>query len=161
AGQLPLTLTNFYFDELVNECVRAVRTLTAKRELSLQCEAAEEVPLRGDEALLRRMILNLLDNAVKHTPQGGGIAVRCFKENGNCVMTVADTGGGIPPAAQPHIFERFYRADRSRSRSTDDESGGAGLGLSIAHWVAEAHQGKLELLRSDEKGTAFIATLPC
>ncbi len=160
AGQLPLHLTDFYFDELAAECVRAVRTLAARRDLSVECVAATEMPLRGDENLLRRMLLNLLDNALKHTPPGGSITVKCAKDNDNYILTVTDTGAGIAPAAQAHIFERFYRADAARSRQADHEGSGAGLGLSIARWVAAAHQGRLELLSSDDGGSVFAVTLP-
>ena len=160
AGQLPLHLTDFYFDELAAECVRAVRTLAARRDLSVECVAATEMPLRGDENLLRRMLLNLLDNALKHTPPGGNITVKCAKDNDNYILTVTDTGAGIAPAAQAHIFERFYRADAARSRQADHEGSGAGLGLSIARWVAAAHQGRLELLSSDDRGSVFAVTLP-
>jgi len=76
-------------------------------------------------------------------------------------IIVADTGGGIPLAAQPHIFERFYRVDKARSRtSITDGGGGAGLGLAIAKWIAEAHDGRLELQSADTSGTTFIASLP-
>ena len=160
AGQLPLQLTNFYFDELTAECARAVRTLAMRRELILECEATTEMPLRGDENLLRQMLLNLLDNAIKHTPRGGSVTVKCVKDKRNYILTVTDTGAGIPLQAQPHIFERFYRADTARLRQTDSEGSGAGLGLSIAHWIAVAHNGRLELLRSDADGSVFAATLP-
>jgi signal transduction histidine kinase len=76
------------------------------------------------------------------------------------VLTVADTGEGIPLPEQPHIFERFYRVDKARSRNGTDAGSGAGLGLSIARWIAEAHGGRLELVSSDEKGSVFAATLP-
>jgi signal transduction histidine kinase len=76
------------------------------------------------------------------------------------VITVADTGSGIPVEVQPQIFERFYRVNKARSRSDDSDDVGAGLGLSIARWIAEAHHGRLELLRSDESGSVFVATFP-
>lgn len=162
AGQLPLRLTNFYFDELASECIRAIRTLAAKKELFLECEATEEMPIYGDENLLQRMILNLLDNAIKYTPKGGSIKIKCAKENNCYVLTVTDTGIGIPLKEQPYIFNRFYRVDKVRSRQIDNNnsSSGVGLGLSIARWIAEAHQGKLQLLHSNEQGSTFIATLP-
>jgi signal transduction histidine kinase len=125
------------------------------------------MPFRGDEELLRRMLFNLLDNAIKYTPAGGLISVKCEARDGEYLLTVSDTGAGIPLEAQPHIFERFYRADKARSRAAFGEStaaaagsSGAGLGLAIARLVAEAHRGRLELLRSDERGSVFRATLP-
>lgn len=162
AGQYRLTLTDFYLDELVGEAVRSVRTLISERDLSLNLNAPVEMPFRGDEALMRRLILNLLDNAIKHTPAGGSITVSCEPKENLYLLTVADTGSGIPKNAQPHIFERFYRADKARSRTEADGGNimsGAGLGLSIARWIAEAHEGKLELQHSDRRGTVFVVTL--
>jgi two-component system OmpR family sensor kinase len=163
AGQYRLTSQNFYLDELAGEVALAVRTLVAERGLTLQLDAAEELPFQGDENLLRRLLLNLLDNAIKHTPSGGAVTVSCKREGARYVITVGDTGTGIPAETQPHIFDRFYRADSARSRAEDDGTGltsGAGLGLSIARWVAEAHGGTLELLHSSATGSAFQLTLP-
>lgn len=159
AGRYPLTPKEFYLDELVSECVRAVRSLAAKREVSLGCQALVESPFAGDEGLIRRMILNLLDNAIKHTPANGGVNVSLTFEETNYKITVTDTGAGIPPEAQPHIFERFYRADKARSRAETEGGSGAGLGLSIARWIAEAHHGRLELAGSNEFGSIFVATI--
>jgi heavy metal sensor kinase len=165
AGQSPLRLTDFYLDETAAECVRAARTLAAKRGLTLEQEADGEMPFRGDEELLRRMILNLLDNAIKYTPAGGRVFVKCEARGGEYQLTVSDTGTGIPREMQSHIFERFYRVDKARARSDNGDGAstngsGAGLGLSIARLVAEAHKGKLELMRSDERGSVFVATFP-
>ena len=81
------------------------------------------------------------------------------RRNGQYEIKISDTGTGIPIGAQPHIFERFYRADQARSRGSVD-GGGAGLGLAIARWIAEAHKGQLSLERSDETGSVFIASVP-
>jgi heavy metal sensor kinase len=163
AGQYKLTSKEFYLDELAAEVAHSVRTLIAERELTLQLDATQEMPFRGDENLLRRLLLNLLDNAIKHTPRGSSVMIACKREEKRYVITVSDTGAGIPAEAQPHIFDRFYRADSARSRGEDDSAGltgGAGLGLSIARWVAEAHDGTLELLHSSEAGTVFQLILP-
>jgi heavy metal sensor kinase len=159
AGQYPLTSVEFYLDELMAECVRAVRTLAANRRVHISCDTPGESAFRGDEGLIRRMILNLTDNAIKHTPSQGTIRLHLERRADAYLITVADTGTGIPKGEQPHIFERFYRVDKARSRNGTD-SGGAGLGLSIARWIAEAHEGRLELLNSDERGSVFAATLP-
>jgi signal transduction histidine kinase len=106
------------------------------------------------------MLLNLLDNAIKHTPAGGVVRVSLARHNSTCEIMVADTGGGIPVEAQPHVFERFYRVDKARSRAESVEGSGAGLGLSIARWIAEAHDGQLTLRHSDETGSVFVASLP-
>jgi heavy metal sensor kinase len=157
AGQHPLTTTDFYLDELVEECARAVRTLATQNGLVLECVAPAESLMRGDESLLRRLILNLLDNAIKHTPAGGFVRIALERREDNYEISVSDTGGGIPFDAQPYIFERFYRADSARARPGND---GAGLGLSIARLSAQAHGGKLFLACSNETGSTFIATIP-
>jgi heavy metal sensor kinase len=163
AGQFKLTPKEVYLDELAGEVARAVRTLVAEKRLTLQLDADEEMPFRGDENLLRRLLLNLVGNAIKYTSEGGRVTVSCKREGNRYIITVSDTGRGISAEAQPHIFERFYRADSARSRAEDDGTGltsGAGLGLAIARWVAEAHEGTLELLHSSESGSVFQLILP-
>jgi heavy metal sensor kinase len=166
AGQHPLQLNDFYLDETVAECAHAVRTLAAVRGVSIETDAPREMPFRGDEELIRRMLLNLLDNAIKYTPSGGRVTVKCEARGDECVLSISDTGAGIHEEAQAHIFERFYRADKARSREQSADAtiaaagSGAGLGLSIARLVAEAHKGRLELRHSDARGSVFVATLP-
>jgi heavy metal sensor kinase len=159
AGQYPLTLADFYLDELVAECSRSVRTLAAAKQITLRCDASKEMPIRADEALLCRMIMNLLDNAIKYTPRGGSVTVTWDVQDSQYGVTVSDTGQGIPSELQPRIFERFFRADKVRSRSESD-GGGAGLGLSISRWIVQAHGGRLELTRSDKAGSTFTIFLP-
>ncbi|PYX62792.1 MAG: two-component sensor histidine kinase, partial [Acidobacteria bacterium] len=143
AGQYPLQPGDFYLDELVAECVHSARTLALAKKISLNFKEAPESPIRADESLLRRMILNLLDNAIKYTSEGGRVTVTCGRTAHEYVC----------------IFERFFRADKARSRAEND-GGGAGLGLSISRWIAEAHHGRLELTRSDSAGSTFTAYLP-
>ena len=159
AGQHPLTLANFYLDELVAECCRSMRTLAAAKRITIKCDAPEEMPIYADEALLRQMIVNLLDNAIKYTPPEGSVSIACCVQNSHYLLTFSDTGQGIPPELQPRIFERFFRADKVRSRSESD-GGGAGLGLSISQWIVQAHSGQLELTRSDAAGSTFTVQLP-
>lgn len=158
AGQYPLTPVDFYLDELVAECSRSVRTLAAARQITLGCDASKEMPIHADEALLRRMMMNLLDNAIKYTPPGGSVSMTCDVQDAEYRVTVSDTGLGIPSELQPRVFERFFRADKVRSRSESD--GGAGLGLSISRWIVQAHGGRLELTRSDKAGSTFTVVLP-
>lgn len=159
AGQYPLQPRDFYLDELVGECVHSARTLALAKKISLHLDELAESPIHADESLLRRMILNLLDNAIKYTPEGGRVSVTCDRAGDEYVVSVKDTGDGIPAELQPRIFERFFRADKARSRAEND-GGGAGLGLSISRWIAEAHHGRLELTRSDSAGSTFTAYLP-
>jgi signal transduction histidine kinase len=159
AGQHPLSLTNFYLEELVGDCLRTTRTLALAKQIVLGASVAGEMPILADEALLRRMLLNLFDNAIKYTPQGGAVTVTCGAASAEYALSVSDTGAGVPPEMQDKIFERFFRMDKARSRAEND-GGGAGLGLSIARWIAEAHHGRLELTRSDSSGSVFTVFLP-
>ena len=159
AGQYPLQPSDFYLGELISECVHSARTLALAKKISLVFGDGMDAPIHADESLLRRMVLNLLDNAIKYTPEGGRVTVECHGKGGEYALSFTDTGAGIPPELRPRIFERFFRADQARSRSESD-GGGAGLGLSISRWIATAHQGRLELTRSDSTGSTFTAYLP-
>jgi two-component system, OmpR family, sensor kinase len=158
AGEYRLAHSDFYLDELVADCVRAARALAQAKNITLSVVAANEMPVRADEDLLRRMILNLLDNAIKYTPEGGNVSVTCNPAPDGYELSVTDSGPGIPVDMQSRIFERFFRVDRARSRSGRD--GGAGLGLAIASWIAEAHLGRIELVRSDATGSTFTVRVP-
>jgi heavy metal sensor kinase len=159
AGQYPLKCRDLYLDELASDVLRRTRSLAIAKGVTLTSSIQPELPLYADEDLLRRMLLNLLDNAIKYTPAGGMINVDCRLDANFYVLRVSNTGPGIPMDLQSRIFERFFRADKARSRSEGD-TGGAGLGLSIARWIAEAHHGRLELAQSDSSGTTFTAYLP-
>ncbi len=159
-GQRAIERKSFYLDELVTETARAARVLASRKGVTMEYAPAPEAPFNGDEGLLRQMILNLLDNSIRHTPVGGRVRLSLERRDSKYAITVADTGAGVPVEAQPHIFRRFYRADKARSRAGETDRGGAGLGLSIAKWIAEAHDGRLELAHSDETGSAFITTFP-
>ncbi len=159
AGEHPLNLSELYLDELASDVLRRARSLAMAKNITLSSSITPELPVRADEALLRRMFLNVLDNAIKYTPEGGKISLDCHKQGNEYVVSVSDTGEGIPGELQKRVFERFFRADKARSR-TEGAHGGAGLGLSIARWIAEAHHGGLELTRSDASGSTFTVTLP-
>ena len=166
AGQYPVNRRELYLDELVSDCAHSVRTLVAAKSITLSVESNGELPIFGDESLLSRMLLNLLDNAIKYTPAGGKITVSTGSTPAGTQITVADNGPGIPAEFHTRIFERFFRSDQARTRPISSEgpdrapAGGAGLGLSIARWIAEAHHGTLALTRSDVRGTLFTVTLP-
>jgi heavy metal sensor kinase len=160
AGRYPLRKTSIYLDEILEETARAASVLASGNGIAVKVDNSSESPFYGDEDLLRQMILNLLDNAIKYTPPGGLVRLSLMRRQQAYHIEVSDTGGGIPVEAQAHIFERFYRGDRSRARAERAGGSGSGLGLAIARWIAEAHEGRLELACSDKNGSAFVASLP-
>jgi two-component system OmpR family sensor kinase len=162
ANGRPLERVDFYLDELIRECVRGVRIVADQRQVRVEATIGSDVPdvadveFRGDEALLRQMLANLLDNAVSHTPPGGRVSITLHVQLPDIVLEVADTGRGIPLAESERIFERFVRLDTAKRAA----SGGAGLGLPIARWIAEAHGGSLTLDTTAEVGCRFVVRLP-
>lgn len=156
AGERPLHVEEFYLNDLVDECGNAVQVLATQKAISLQVQSASDISFHGDEDILRRMLLNLLDNAIKYTPTGGSVTVRLKQEKGIIKIDVSDTGIGIPAEAAAQIFERFYRISKARSRA----AGGSGLGLSIAQWAAEAHKGSIQVASQPGQGSTFTVILP-
>jgi len=160
-GQRVLQMSLFSLDKLLCETSLAAEVLATSKGITIEVGEIPEVHYRGDEGLLRQMVLNLLDNAIKHTLPGGVVRIALERKSTTYAVVVSDTGTGIPLEAQPHIFERFYRVDKARSRAEASAvGGGAGLGLAIAKWTAEAHLGRLELQHSDSRGSTFVASLP-
>lgn len=164
AGELPVRHDLLYLDEVIGECAREVRSLGDTRQVHVAADTPDEAPYEGDEALLHRLLINLLDNAIKHTPTDGTVVIRLSQARGEYRVEVENPGDPIPSAIAPRIFDRFVRGDAARSRpetdSPDAATSGAGLGLSIARWIANAHGGTLELSRSDQSGTVFLLRLP-
>lgn len=144
-------------NDAVRECERAAQVLAFRKGVRLKLEKdAPSIALNGDEDLIKRMLLNLLDNAVKYTPAGGEISLALVRQNGNAEIVVSDTGIGIPTEDQPRVFDRFYRVDKARARTM----GGAGLGLSIAQWIVEVHGGSINLASTPGHGSTFTIVLP-
>jgi len=158
AGERLLSPAEMYLGELCGETVRSVRSLAARKQISVRYVGSDELPMRGDEMLLRRLFLNLLDNAIKYTPSGGSVLVTAQATGSGYTVDVADTGTGVPAEARARVFDRFYRAQRAREAG--ELASGAGLGLAIAQWIAMAHGGQLTLERSDSQGSVFRLTLP-
>jgi signal transduction histidine kinase len=130
--------------------------LAEDRKLSIACDCKRRVIVQGDRARLKQVLVNLLDNAIKYTPPGGHIEVSVKEHDGRAILEVADNGIGIPPEAVPHLFERFFRVDKARSR----ELGGAGLGLSIVKSICTAHEARVHAESELGQGTRFIVELP-
>ena len=133
-----------------------IEPVAAVQGITLTCEAADGVMVKGDAGWLERLLLILLDNAIKFTPEGGRISVTFSCAKGLAHVAVTDTGMGISPDALPHLFERFYRADPARSRQMQ----GAGLGLALAKWIAERHRGTIDVKSQPGEGSTFTVSLP-
>jgi signal transduction histidine kinase len=158
AGQLALERTPTDFPALVQRMVdRLIPTASAHQvKLSLELPAAPIHPISLDPLRVEQILGNLLSNALHHTPEGGQICLKLASASGAVSLSVRDTGPGIPAEALPHLFERFYRADKARSRV----DGGSGLGLTIARQLAEAHGGTLTAANHPEGGAVFTLNLP-
>jgi signal transduction histidine kinase len=157
AGQAALSLSEVALDELAEEVARSMRLLAERRGVSLEMDVGGPVRLHGDGDLLRELMVILTDNAIKYTDTGGKVRLEVRSaSSAKATVRVSDTGSGIPADALPHIFDRFYRVDKARSR----EAGGAGLGLAIARWIAEAHGGSIRVESVPGVGTAVTVELP-
>jgi len=154
AGGYPLRPVHVYLDELIGDCRRTVDLLAAERQVAIRLSSPGELPLVGDEDLLRRMLLNVIQNAVQHTPPGRAVAIDVVPNGRVVAIHVSNEGDAIPAADRERIFDRFVQLDPARRAS------GAGLGLPIARWIAEAHGGTLVLESSGDEGTTFAVSLP-
>jgi two-component system phosphate regulon sensor histidine kinase PhoR len=149
---------------LATDTVDKLRPLAQSGGLHLELQTPPDVWVAADRDRLEQVLTNLIDNALKYTPSGGRIDVRVTASADDVEVAVSDTGRGIPPEDVPHVFERFYRADRSRARGRTTEqgagTGGTGLGLAIAKHIVEAHGGRISVRSQFEVGTTFAFTLP-
>jgi two-component system phosphate regulon sensor histidine kinase PhoR len=157
AGKLEVEFSTVGLMELIEACAETTLLKADRKEITLEIEVPPKLPaVRGDAGLMRDVLQNLLDNAIQYTPHGGHIRVTADAGDRDAVVTVADTGIGIPLADQERIFERFYRVDAARSR----EAGGTGLGLSIAKHIVEAHGGRLWVESTVGQGSRFSFSIP-
>jgi two-component system sensor histidine kinase CiaH len=156
SGQLAAELGPVALSDVAREAVEQVKRLDLARDLSLSVVGDPNLWVRGDLGRLRQVLLILLDNAVKHTPPGGQVTVSLQSAHGWGRLAVADTGAGIPAEHLPHIFERFYRVDRARSRA----EGGTGLGLAIARELVELQGGRIKVESTPGQGSTFTIWLP-
>jgi heavy metal sensor kinase len=152
-GGYPIAFASVDLSRLVHSCVQELSGRAEEKGIRVHT-AVESVTVKGDEALLTRMLTNLLGNALSYTPAGGSVHIALTRADGHAVLRMADTGPGIPAEDRERVFERFVRLDPARG------SGGAGLGLAIARWVAEAHGGAVRIASSGPDGTTFAASLP-
>ena len=157
AGTQPMELSSTSLNEVLGEIAEPARLIAGRKSIHYE-QQLPKAPLHviGNAASLRRLFLILIDNAVKFSPEESHISVVLAAYDGSAVTEIRDYGVGISVSDMPHIFERFYRSDRSRSR----ESGGTGLGLSIAKWIAEAHKGGISVTSSVGVGSVFRVQIP-
>jgi signal transduction histidine kinase len=146
----------FELDRLLENSVERLRPKADSAGLSISEDYQQHLEMRGDIDLVEQAFSNLIDNAIKYTPQGGAVSVCAKEEDGAVTVTVSDTGIGIPEQDIAHIFERFYRVNKERSRKL----GGTGLGLAITKWIVTSHGGTITATSAPGRGSAFTVVLP-
>jgi heavy metal sensor kinase len=156
AGKEQLSFEDVDIKELITGLSANIEALAQDKGIKFTVDAKETLTVSGDKVKLRQLFINILENAVRYTPANGNIAVSLVQKDANAVVTIADTGIGIPPEHLPHIFERFYRVDKARARA----DGGVGLGLAIAKIIAESHKGTIAVASEVGKGTTFTISIP-
>src|ERR1700680_4206342 len=156
AGQGGIERVPMDLGELAVSTAEQMHLMADERRISIRFAASKGVHVNGDPLRMKQILVNLLDNAIKYSPEGGWVEVRVRAEEDTAVLTVSDNGIGIAPESLPHIFERFYRADRARTRTT----GGIGLGLSIVKSIVGAHEGHISVQSHEGEGTSVRMELP-
>jgi two-component system OmpR family sensor kinase len=156
SGSVSLNMRPVELDTLLLEVFQEMKVLAGEK-IKLHLTEIDQVQVNGDRDRLKQVLLNLVANAIQYTPQGGDVFLSIGKVAEQARLIIRDTGPGIPLEDLPHIFERFYRAEKSRTRG---KTTGFGLGLSIAHWIVEKHGGRIEVDSKDEQGTTFCIWLP-
>ena len=153
SGRTPLNVTEFDLSSMMQEVFEESEMIDKNHEYRF--EGGGKIPVKGDVSLLKQAARILIENASKYTPEGGEIILRAQVKNGRPAFSVQDSGIGISEAALPHVFERFYRADDSRSKQT----GGSGLGLAIAKWIIDRHGGRFDIVSRQDIGTRITVIL--
>jgi signal transduction histidine kinase len=156
SGRMPLDQSPVELDTILLEVFQQARTLAGER-LTVTISEIDQIQVVGDRDRLKQVLLNIAGNAVQYTPPGGRVTLSLRKVSDRVQVVISDNGPGIPSADLPHIFERFYRSEKSRKRSA---MGGFGLGLSIAFWIVRNHGGTIEVASNEGKGTTFTIWLP-
>jgi two-component system sensor histidine kinase CiaH len=156
SNQLQIKHQSFLLDQTINEMLEHYCLFAEMNNINIYSTIEKQIPFLGDEERIRQLLVILLDNAIKYTPEQGKITVTCYQHRHFAEICIKDTGMGISKQDLPLIFDRFYRGDKVRSRS----EGGYGLGLSIAKWIVEAHKGEIRVESHFGIGTHFILTVP-
>lgn len=158
-GRAPLLLDKVDLRDILSEVSETASILGEEAAVHVEVDVPDApAVVEIDRSRIRQLLMNLLTNAIKYTPAGGQVSIDSTSMNGAVVVNVRDTGIGIAPGELPHIFDRFWRADPARSRT--GERAGAGLGLAISKWIAEAHGGSITVQSRPKRGTTFTVTLP-
>lgn len=153
--EIKLNVEEVALRDLIMDVCMDMKVVADKKNVELEASELEDIRLKGDELKLRRMLLNIVENGIKYSQVGGKVSVSSCQNNGYVKIDVKDNGIGISEEDIKYIFDRFYRADRSRKRES-----GSGLGLSISRWIAEAHQGSIEVISQPAQGSMFTIKLP-
>jgi signal transduction histidine kinase len=156
-GRDALTRGEVALEPLVHDVAETAGILGEQARVNVRVPRVEPVTVRGDAERLRQLLLNLVTNAVKYSHEGGLVEISLESRHDEAIITVRDDGIGIAAADLPFIFDRFWRADPARSRST---GGGSGLGLAISQWIAQAHDGRIDVQSRLGRGTTFTVVLP-
>ncbi len=156
SGQIAVTSAPVDLGALAASMVEQLEVIAESRSITLRCACSGPAVVDGDAGWLQRMLLNLLDNALKFTPEGGEVTLRVAPEGSAVRVDVADTGIGLTREDAGHVFERFFRADPARSPETP----GAGLGLSLVKWIVDRHHGRVQVASEPQRGSAFTVWLP-
>jgi len=156
AGSVPFDRVVVELDTILFEVFQQMRVLAGER-VRLQLVDIDQIQVLGDRDRLKQVLLNLAANAIQYTPAGGLVQLGLARVDNLARISVSDTGPGIPAEDLPHIFERFYRGEKSRTRN---KSGGFGLGLSIAYWIVRSHGGSIQVESQEGKGTTFNVLMP-
>jgi len=156
SGQIALAIAPVDIADLASSLADQLQPLAEARDIELSCDRSDSLIVSGDAGWLQRLLINLLDNALKFTPRGGRVVLGVSRSGPSALITVSDTGVGMSPQDARRAFDRFFRADPARSSTTD----GAGLGLSLAHWIVQSHRGSIAVESWPGKGSTFTVTLP-
>ena len=160
AGQRPIQRERVFLDDILLDAADAARAIAGSRCVRVEVDSFDEAPVIGDPQLLRELAMILLDNAVKFTGADGTVRASVERINDAATLTVTDTGIGIAEDQLPHVFERFYRGDGARTHDAAGGTGGVGLGLAIAHWIAEAHGAAIRIDSQLGHGTRVVVRFP-
>jgi len=156
AGEARVQPVRLDLAELARTTADHMKLLAEEKHISMTCDGTDPVEVEADPSRLKQVVVNLLDNAIKYTPERGDVSISVTQRDGHAVLEVADSGLGISANDLPHVFERFYRADKARSR----QMGGTGLGLSIVRSICLAHGGQVTVNSAEGRGSLFRVELP-